>query len=200
VESFIERRPHPLLAGAAIIEAALDDMAAGNPVFLESNEKREALLQLTRLEARLASVRLQVMAVADDLAAADGARDVAAWLAHETRSEGADRRRDLALADALDRRWELVAVALAAGEINVAQAVVITRALDELPRERISPEITDTAEAHLVAEARELGPRELRLLGRKVLEVVAPEVFELEEARQLEAEERRASERTSLTM
>ena len=175
-------------------------MAVGNPTFLGPDEKREALVRLTRLEARLASVRLQVMAVADDLAADDGARDVAAWLAHETRGDGAEHRRDLALAEALDRRWELVAVALAAGEINVAQAVVIARALDELPRERITPEILDKAEAHLVAEARHLGPRELRLLGRKILEVVAPEVYELEEGRALEAEERRARERTSLTM
>jgi hypothetical protein len=200
VESSLERRQPPLLAGAAIIEAALDDMSVSNPVFLEPQEKRAVLVQLARLEARLTAVRLHVMAVADDVAAADGDRDVAALLTHHTRGDARDYRRDLALAESLDQRWELVGTALAAGDLNVAQAIVISRALDALPQERVAPEIIDKAEAHLVGEARHSGPRELRLLGRKILEVVAPEVYELEEGRQFDAEERRARERTSLSM
>ena len=103
-----------------------------------------------------------------------------------------EHRRELALAEALDRRWTAVRTALGEGGLNVAQAVVIARALDDLPLDRIEPEVLAKAEAHLVAEAQHHGPRELRLLGRKILEVVAPEAYELAEGRQLEAEERRA--------
>ena len=200
MESFVEPHRHPLLAGAAVIEAALEDMASCDPRYLSAEEKRALLVQLARTEARLAAVRLRTMAVADDVAAEEGARDVAALLTHETRGDAAEQRRELALAEALERRWAKVGAALTDGRLNVAQAVVITRALDDLPVEEVTPEVLARAEAHLVAEAAHHGPRELRLLGRKVLEVVAPEEFDREEGRRLEAEERRARQRTSLSL
>ena len=200
MESSVEPHRHPLLAGAAVIETALEEMAASAPIFLDASDKRALLVQLARLEARLAAVRLQTMAVADDVAAAEGARDVAALLTHDTRGDAAEHRRELALAESLDRRWTVTQTALASGALNVAQAVVITRALDELPCERVEQEVLAQAEAHLVAEAAHLGPRELRLLGRKILEVVAPDVYELEEGKALDVEERRARERTSLSL
>lgn len=191
---------HPLLAGAQAIEAALEGMASCNPAFLEPDLKGALLVQLARLEARLVAVRLQAMAVADDVAGLVGARDVAAALTHETRGDAAANRRDLTLARSLDRRWGRVGSALSAGDVNVAQALVIARALDEVPGDCVDREILDRAEAHLVAEAAHYGPRELRVLGRRVLDHVAPEVGEREEARQLAAEERRAREGTRLTM
>ncbi len=191
---------HPLLLGAAVIETALDNMASSDPVYLDPTEKRALMIRLARLETRLAAVRLQTMAVADDAAQAEGARDAAALLAHDTRGEAAELRRELALAESLDRRWACTQTALLCGAINEAQALVITRALDDLPGERIEAEVLAKAEAHLVAEAAHHGPRELRLLGRKVLEVVAPDVYELEEAKALESEERRARERTTLSL
>jgi hypothetical protein len=200
VESSVEPCRHPLLAGAAVIAAALDEMATSNPSFLPSGDKKALLVQLARLEARIAAMRLQTMAVADDVAAVEGARDVAALLTHHTRGDAAEHRRELALAESLDQRWDLVGTALAGGDLNVAQAVVITRVLDDLPGERLEREVLAKAEAHLVAEAAHHGPRELRLLGRKILEVVAPELYETEEARALDAEERRAREHTSLSM
>ena len=203
VESPVEPRPkataHPLLAGAQAIEAALQEMAQCNPVFLDPATKGELLLRLARAESRLAALRLQTMAVAEDLAATEGARDVAAWLTQHTRGEGSTCRRDLALAQALDRRWHHLATALVAGELNPAQALVITHALDNLPDD-ITPEVVTQAETHLVVEAAHYGPRELRLLGRRILEVVAPEICEQAEARALEAEERRAAETTSLRL
>ena len=75
---------------------------------------------------------------------------------------------------------------------------MITRALEELPSEKVSPQLLARAEAHLVAEAAHFGPRELRVLGRRVLEILAPEIFEQHEAEQLAEEERRARRRTSL--
>ena len=122
----------------------------------------------------------------------------ARWLTHHTRSDRGANHRDLGLADSLDRRWGQVASALATGAVNLAQARVIAHALDELPADTVSAEVLAEAEAHLVAEAAQHGPRELRLLGRKILEVVAPEVAEQHEAEQLAAEEERAWRRTSL--
>ena len=195
----VEPGRHPLLAGADDIESALEEMSASEPVFLDPDAKRTLLSRLARLESRLRAVRLRTMAVADDVAAQQGARDVAALLTHDTRGDAAEHRRDLALAESLDRRWTAVRTALGEGTINVAQALVITRALDALPGERLEPEVLAKAEAHLVAEAAHRGPRELRVLGRQILEVVAPEVHEHEEGRRLDAEERRARERTSLS-
>ena len=150
------------------------------------------------LDAQLAALRLRVMAVSDDVALAQGARDVAALLTQHTLTDYGANRRDLTLAEALDRRWTLVAEALGQGELNVAQARVITHALDELPAEKVSADLLSRAEAHLVAQAVDFGPRELRVLGRRILEVVAPEIFEQHEAEQLAEEERRARRRTSL--
>ena len=87
MESSIEPHHHPLLAGMATIEAALDEMAASAPMFLDPTDKRALMVGLARVEARVAAVRLQTMAVADDVAAEEGARDVAALLTHDTRGD-----------------------------------------------------------------------------------------------------------------
>ena len=75
---------------------------------------------------------------------------------------------------------------------------MITRALDELPADKLPVEVLAAAEAHLVAQAADFGPRELRILGRRILDIVAPEIGEQHEAEQLAKEERRAERRTSL--
>ncbi len=189
---------HPVLACVETVGVALKETADVSVTFMEPADKRTVLLELARLEAQLMALRLRVMAVSDDVALAEGARDVAALLTHHTRTDDRTDRRDLALAQGLDRRWSQVAAALGRGDLNVAQAQVIVRALEELPAEKVSAEVLRDAEAHLVAQAAFFGPRELRRLGRRVLEVVAPEVAEQHEAEQLAAEERHAERRTSL--
>ncbi|MEO5651411.1 MAG: DUF222 domain-containing protein, partial [Marmoricola sp.] len=197
MDALLATSSHPLVAGVQAIESALAEMAHSDPVFLEPASKRALMLRLAHLEDRLAALRLRTMAVADDVAADEGARDVAAWLTHHTKGDASAHRRELALAQALDRRWTLVQQALGTGGLGGAQAQVITHALDDLPDD-IAPEVVAQAEAHLVAEAAHYGPRELRVLGRRILDVVAPEVSEAAEARQLEVEERQAQEITSL--
>ena len=165
---------------------------------MDPDDKRSALMRLARLEAQLSALKLRVLAVSDDVALAEGARDVAALMAHHSRTDYGANRRDLALAEALDRRWAGVADGLGAGDLNMAQAQVIVHALDELPSEKLPAEVLQDAEAHLVAQAAEFGPRELRVLGRRILDIVAPEIGEQHEAEQLAEEERRAERRTSL--
>ena len=164
---------------------------------MSTADKRDALLALGGLGDRLEELRLRVMAAADDVAADEGARDAAAWVAHHGRLDRGEQRRRLRLATALDRRAPGVARSVREGEVNLAQAVVIVRALEALPA-GLDPEIRARAEAALVEQAAEFGPRQLRILGRRVLDVVAPELAEREELRQLEREEAAAARRTFL--
>ena len=189
---------HPVLACADALEKALAETKGVAATFMVPDDKRAAMLRLARLESQLAALRLRVMAASDDVAEAEGARDVAALITHHTRTDDAANRRDLGLAEALDRRWERLAVGVAHGDVNLAQARVIAPALDELPLEKIPADDVIRAESHLVSEAAHFGPRELRVLGRRILEIIAPEIYEQHEAQQLAEEERRAWRTTSL--
>ncbi|WP_372729355.1 DUF222 domain-containing protein, partial [Nocardioides sp.] len=159
--------------------------------------RREALLVVDRAAARLESLRLRLVAVADDVAAVEGARDVAAWLAVHTRADRGSSRRAQRLAHSLSSRWRHLADALAAGSLNIDQVEVIARALDELPDD-VPAETRSRAEIHLVEQARHFAPHELRVLGRRILDVVAPDRDEDHERRPVEAEERRARRTTRL--
>jgi hypothetical protein len=88
---------------------------------------------------------------------------------------------------------------LASGQVNVEQAEVILRALDELPND-LDPEVMSQAEAHLIDLAADYDAKALRVLGRRILEVVSPETADAHEARLLEREERAAQAATRLTV
>jgi hypothetical protein len=188
---------HPILGFARAAGRGLDRVAHVQPAYLTTAEKRAALVELHRLEQRVAALRLRVMAVADDVAEGTAARDAGAWLAAETRSEPGPATADLHLAEQLDRRWLDLAGALGEGRVHLAQARVVAGALTALPAD-LDPATVELAEKHLVEAAADHRPRELARLGRKVLEVVAPEIAEAEEGRRLEDEEQRARETTSL--
>ena len=191
---------HPVLACADAMEAALKETSRRRGrASCDPRTSEPRCCKLSRVEAQLSALRLRLMAASDDVALDEGARDVAALVTHLTHTDGGANRRDLVLAESLDGRWRQVATALAAGDVNLAQARVIVHALDELPRDLVTADVLERAEAHLVAEAAHFGPRELRVLGRRVLDVVAPEVSEQHEAEALAAEERLAWRRTSLS-
>ena len=194
----MESQKHPVVAAAAALEAALKDVADVNPAFMATREKKSALLALDRVASQVEELRLRVVAAADDVAVEEGARDVAAWLAHHDRRDRGDARRDLRLARALDTRWQQTARALREGEANRAQAEVIVAALEALPDD-LDRDLVAQAEERLVAEAAGFGPRQLRILGRRILDVVAPEVAEDAERRALEREEAHAAAVTALT-
>src|SRR3954447_10281024 len=109
---------HPLLATVAAIDAALDEATGVDPIYQTTPEKQQALTGCCRLEARIAAIKLRVLACADDIAEVTGDRSTAHWLARESRDHPGTLRRHAALADALDRRWTAVATAFAAGEVN----------------------------------------------------------------------------------
>ncbi len=186
-----------MVAAAAALESALKDVADVDPAFMRTADKKVALIGLDRAASQLEELRLRVLGAAEDVAMEDGARDAAAWLAHWTRSDRGQTRRDLRLARALDSRWHRTARALREGDANPAQAEVIVRAVEELPGD-LDAEVMAQAESRLVAEAARFGPRQLRILGRRILDVVAPEVAEDAERRALEREEAHAAVATFL--
>lgn len=190
---------HPILAAATSVGEVLKDVATVNPTFMTTSEKAEALRALVAVESRLVELRLRVMAAADDVAADTGARDLASWMAAQTRASFDDLRRDAWLAEATEHRYGLLAAGLRDGDVNPAQAVVVARALDALPQD-VDAETRGLAERTLVAHCADFGPRPLARLGRRILEVVAPEIAEAAEARRLLALEAEAARKSRLTL
>src|SRR5687768_2435660 len=91
-ERAMHTHPHPVLAATAAMEAALKDVADVDPAFMPTRDKKAALLALDRASAQLDGLRLRVTAAADDVAVDEGARDVAAWLAHHDRLDRGQTR------------------------------------------------------------------------------------------------------------
>jgi hypothetical protein len=191
-----EAEQHPLLACAEAIDELLDEALSVDPMFMRTGDKKDGLTAWARLEARVASVKLRVLATADDVAEETGARSTATWLANETRDGHGATQRAAKLAKAMGR-CRLVGDALATGTLNTAQARVITEAIEALPKE-LDQDLREKAEAHLVGEADKFGPRELARLGERVLEAIAPEVADEAEYQRLLAQERRAKAATKL--
>jgi hypothetical protein len=157
---------------------------------MEPDETASTLVELTRLEARVAELKARVAEHADD-------ETIDVWV-HQTRQTKPAVIGQVRLGEALAARSHL-REALAAGDLLVDQARVILLALDQLPAD-LGPELMEQAEQHLVAEARHHNARTLRVLGRRLLEVVAPELADAHEARLLEREEADALVATKLTM
>jgi hypothetical protein len=188
---------HPFLRGLGQVATAVDDLCATRPELMSTREKEAALLDLARVEARVAAVKLRVLACADDVAAEAGARDAGAWLAHEARLDRGPVRRDADLATALADHWTCLEAALADGEVNLAQARVCVEVLTELPTD-LDPTLVAAVQEQLVVLAEQWAPRDLKVLGRKILQALDPEAADAHEARKLEDEEHRAHQATSL--
>ena len=197
-------RIHPVVDFAGRLSARLDELA-GVPVWsMSPEEHREALRVIARDEAKLAALKLRVLVEADKSGSTDqhGAGTAADWLAGETRQVRREARSDLKLGKSLER-YAAVSAAMDEGSVNLAQARVITGALDQLPTSgEFAVDATQLAEAerHLIGLAADHDAKRLRLLGARIFEVLAPELAEKFEGRKLEQEEARARRRTSFTM
>ncbi len=168
-----------------------------DPTYLGTADKRDLLVALTRLETRVSAAKLRLIAGSGDVAEADGARDVAAWLTSTCQVDRTTARREQRLARALATKRPALADGLARGHVNLEQAQVIATGLDKLPTD-VPANLKTKAEEHLVAQAADHPPRELRILTRRVLDVVAPDLGEEEERIALEAEETEALKKTRL--
>ncbi|MGL5827669.1 MAG: DUF222 domain-containing protein, partial [Nocardioides sp.] len=186
-----------VLESIAAVTGALDEAAGFGVEFMSASHRAAALLEVTAAGSRLEALRLRLIAASADVAADDGCRDVAAWLATRTHADRTAVAHDQRLAYSLDRTWRQVARALAVAAVNPAQAEAIVAGLEKLPGD-LPTDVLQKAEAHLVEAAATFGPRELRILARRVLDVIAPELGEEHERKALEREEPHARRTTRL--
>jgi hypothetical protein len=188
---------HPIAWFASRVHGVLDGLAGAAAWSMTPEEQRTSLVQLARAEARLAELRLRVLAAADlaDVGAQAAATSTAAWVAQHTRQTRPGAAADVRLAKQLDGSYAATRVAVADGRVDIEQARVIVRSVEALP---VSTTEADRkrAEAHLVELAADHDARALRILGRRVLEVIDPAAADEELGRKLEAEEAEAARRT----
>ncbi|SFB93052.1 protein of unknown function [Nocardioides terrae] len=189
---------HPVLGAVADVRARLKDVAGVNPTFMEPAVQAVAMEGIAAARAQLDELELRVMAAAAAVAQTDAARDVAAWQVAHNHRDIRTARAEQRLAEALDRRYEILRAGMADGAVHLDQALVIARALDVLPDD-LDPDTLAHAEVALVELAAHHTPKQLRILGERVLDSVDPEHADEVLARQLEAEEADAQRKTRLT-
>ncbi|MGZ5399233.1 MAG: DUF222 domain-containing protein [Nocardioides sp.] len=193
---------HPVTTTVASVR---EDLAAvvGTPVWsMSTTETETALVDVARLEAQVAQLKLRLLAhaVRMDAGSAVGATSTATWFAHRTRTTRPAAHRATRLATRLEDAHPVVDAALAEAAINVEQASVIVDAVDALPTDLVTAETVREAEAFLLREAADHDARALRILGRRLLEVLDPDAADAEEARRLASEEAAARAAASFTM
>ncbi|MDN4162593.1 HNH endonuclease signature motif containing protein [Nocardioides abyssi] len=192
---------HPVCRAVAKSHKKVAATAEARLWSMSDTEVSEALVEATRLRARVEALELRLAAEADRRAVGDkvGATDTASWWSHETRQDRPAAKRRMRLAESLDRHAPTSA-ALAEGAISVDHARVITECVDKLPNDLADSTIPERAEKHLLNEALDRDPTSLAILAKHVLTVVAPEIGEERDARALEREEREARANAWLTM
>lgn len=187
------------------VEAARAEVQAAAAVPLGSVEQWElgsTLAALTRLEAQVAALKLEVLAEADRRQVADEAADTGtdAWAARLTGSNRAVMAGGLRLARLLNETYHATRDAFAAGKITVDQVQVIVKAADKLPSQ-VTEEQRALAEQGLVDKAVSgTNPRALRQAARRMLERVSKKLADQHEADQLDDEKDRAEVETWLSL
>lgn len=154
---------------AAELHACLDRVVDYPVDRLGPSGQAELLQALTRAEARIAALRLRVLAEADRsrTAAHVGAATTGQWAASLANTDQARAHNEVGLAQGLDRR-SATREALAEGIISSEHAAVIVRADRDLPA-AVTPQQRETVEAALVAKAQTLPPTALRRAARRAL-------------------------------
>src|SRR3954467_15135491 len=100
----VETRAPPAGRCPPRAHAMLDDLRETPAWSMTPDEQRAALVDLTRAEARMAALRLRVLAAADtaDIAAASAATSTSAWLAQATRRTRSTAHADVLLSRSLE--------------------------------------------------------------------------------------------------
>lgn len=185
---------HPIAAFARGLHDELDDLTALDPLYMPTEAKKTALIELEHARHRIAALQMQIMASGGDVTDDGAHRTVADFVSNAARLDRAPLASMEKLGQALADRWQRVCGAALAGQLSPAKARIIVAALDALRgEEAVSAEVLASAEAHLVKIAPEFTEKQLGRLARRVLDVVAPEIGEAAEGRALEREERRAA-------
>ncbi|GGU11547.1 HNH endonuclease signature motif containing protein [Nocardioides albus] len=189
----------PIDAELAALESSLDALLARDPAYWRTGEKKDRLKRLEIIQAKQAALKLQILAVAGDIAEETGAKDVSGWMLTELLVDKKIGRAEVKLAAAVSR-YELVATGLAEGVVSPDKARVITKALEAIEANpAASSEDLALAEKLLVDYATQMTADDLKTVGKRILAEVDPERFEAAEAKALQREEEHAQRRTFFT-
>jgi hypothetical protein len=181
---------HPVMVAVASCLETLDGIKDTSAVGLSAKEIRLMLLAVVHLTAALFALKLRLLVAAEIQRAQDltGATSVPAFLSHLTQIPRAEASAQLRLARDLDRRWPLLAQALAAGQVSPEQVKIAVTALRRLPKD-LSAEQTEAVQRFLVEAAQTMTPRQLKAVGRRLWEVIDPEGADERDGKELEDEE-----------
>ncbi|HET6154437.1 MAG TPA: DUF222 domain-containing protein [Marmoricola sp.] len=196
-----DRISDPAAGLAAALLGCLEKLGRLDVGALDAAAKADLLTFYGRAEARLAALRLDLLAAAENaqVAKATGAATTVQWAANIANADHAEASRQVALAIGIQHRSG-TRDALAAGVITPAHAAVIIRADQDLPP-GVTREDRDRVEAALVRRAQDLSPAALRRAARRALAEIEPDpvVVDAHEDDLLRAEEQSARARTRLT-
>ena len=157
---------------------------------LTATEIRLMLLAVLQVTAAVFALRLRLLVAGQVQRVADltGATSTAAFFAHLTQTRRADANAQVRLAQDLDRRFPLLADALARGLVSPEHVQVAVAALRKLPK-TVTAEQLDKCQRFLVDAAGQWDPATLRQLGRKLWQVIDPDGADRREGEALEDEE-----------
>ena len=194
---------HPVLAGLAVIENALEQLLLGTATPLSSGDYTGVLRRIERIRRRTDAVRLKLIAAADKAGAPNNAgfTGTEAWAASQTQTSRTTASREVRLARDLDTGGhDTTAAALDAGLVSPDQAEVILKATETLP-EGVSDTQRQQVETALVEKAQRFNPDQLRRAARRAIEEIEPDekIVDAREDEQLRAEEEIAREKSRLT-
>ena len=179
-----------VVAVVACLEALETAREAGVGT-LRPVEIRLLLLGLVQVIAAAFALKLRLLVAGETQRVQDltGATSVAAFLAHLTQLRRADASAEVRLARDLDRRFPLIADALARGLMSPEQVRVAVTALRRLPRKEMTAEQWAAVQACLVEAAQSMNPTQLKAVGRRLWEVIDPDGAEKRLGDELEDEE-----------
>ena len=181
---------HPIVAAMLTCLEALHAVRGVSAGTLTATEIRLMLLAVLQVTAAVFALRLRLLVAGQVQRVADltGATSTAAFFAHLTQTRRADANAQVRLAEDLDRRFPLLADALARGLVSPEHVQVAVAALRKLPK-TVTAEQLDKCQRFLVDAARQWDPATLRQLGRKLWQVIDPDGADRREGEALEDEE-----------
>ena len=183
---------HPITTFTTWLHQALDEVLTASPAGLTGQSARETAVVLAKAEARISALRLRLLEQSAREDTCTGQTAVSeGWWAAAASVEHRRSRKDFRLARDLTGDFHRTETALAAGEVTTTQAEVIVDAVRALPAS-VGPEGREKAELHLLEQAAEFTPRQLKVLGKHLIDVIDPDAADERLAKALAAEERRA--------
>lgn len=181
---------HPVCAAVLTCLETLEGVREAGVSTLRPTEIRLMLLAVMQLIATLFSLKMRLLVASQTQRIEDltGATSTVAFVSHLTQTRRATASMEMRLAKDLDRRYPLLADALARGLLSPEHAQVAVVALRKLPRD-LDQDKLEACQRVLIDAAQEMDPAQLRAVGRKLWEVIDPEGADAKAGKDLEDEE-----------